>query len=133
MFATLDDVSTRLGRPITDPDEVAQVTAWIGDVEALVVSRIPDLETRVAEGAPSAGVVAMVVANAVIRKVKNPEGYVSAGVDDFNYRYNEAARKGELFLTDEEWRLLVPSQGSGVFSVRPSFEADYSYPSVWLS
>src|SRR5690606_26615651 len=71
MYANLTDVSERLGRPITDPDEVAQVNAWIGDVESLIRSRLPSFEPGL-EGQPSIEVATMVVANAVIRKVKNP-------------------------------------------------------------
>jgi hypothetical protein len=136
MFAVLTDVTTRLGRPITDSYEVAQVTAWIGDVESLILARIPDLETRVGAGSPTAVVVAAVVANAVIRKVKNPDGKVQEGVDDYNYRLNENARKGELFLTDDEWRLLLPVSSSGAFSTRPGFESyldgSWVQPDVWV-
>jgi len=136
MFAVLDDVSTRLGRPITAPDEVAQVNAWIGDAESLVLARIPDLEARVVDGAPTVAVVAMVVANAVIRKIKNPDGKVSEGVDDYNYRYNEQTRKGELFLTDEEWALLTPASSASAFSTRPGFESfrdgTWVHPDVWV-
>lgn len=124
MFANLTDVSTRLGRPITDENEVAQVEAWIGDVEALIVARIPGFAAQVTAGVPAATVVASVVANAVIRKVKNPDGYSSETVDDYTYRRNEDARRGELFLTEGEWSLLSPGSGSGLFSVRPYFEPD---------
>ena len=57
---------------------------------------------------------------AVIRKVKNPDGKVSEGIDDYNYRLNENARKGDLFLTDEEWALIspdLPATLGGAYSV----------------
>lgn len=119
-YATVSDVSTRLGRPITDALEVAQVGAWLEDIEAIILHRISDLADRVADGTPTAAVVAAVEANAVIRKIQNPNGVVSEGNDVYNYRLNENARKGELFLTDEEWARLLPldSTVSGVFSVQ---------------
>ena len=61
----------------------------------------------------------MIEANAVIRKVRNPDGKVSEGNDVYNYRLNENARKGELFLTDEEWALLTPGGGTGAFTITP--------------
>ena len=77
VYANLSDVSTRLGRPITDSTEISQVNAWLADVEALILARIPDLTARVAAASPSVDVVVMIEANAVIRKVKNPDGKVS--------------------------------------------------------
>jgi|SRR5690625_297595 len=137
MYANLNDVEDRLGRPTVDPVEARQVNAWIGDVESLILARIPDLPERVAEGVPTAAVVTMVVCNAVIRKINNPDGKVSEGVDDYQYRYNEQTRKGDLFLTDEEWAMLAPASSSGAFSVTPYGEPDrarYCYPGgpLWV-
>lgn len=135
MWATISDVSTRLGRPITSDVEVAQVNAWIADVEALIGARLPLLAPGV-EGGPSLAVVQMVVANAVIRKVKNPDGKVSEGVDDYNYRYNENTRKGDLFLTAEEWGLLTPASSSSAFTIRPYgaawLDGEWVHPDVWV-
>lgn len=135
-FATISDVSTRLGRPITDPNEVAQVEAWLEDIEAIILNRLPDLPDRVAEGTPSAVVVAAVESNAVIRKIKNPDGKVSEGVDDYNYRLNENARKGELFLTDDEWDLLTPGTPDGAWTIVPGGarrgRGEWLHPDVWV-
>jgi len=132
-FAAISDVSTRLGRPITDPNEVAQVQAWLEDIEAMILARIPDLADLVAAGTPPVQAVVMVESNAVIRKIKNPDGKVSEGVDDYNYRLNENARKGELFLTDDEWELLTPNVVSSAFSTRPGFEPDRGWwPDFWV-
>src|SRR5699024_471749 len=121
----------------TDSDEVKQVNAWIGDVEALISARIPDLEESVnGGGPPSSAVVSMVVANSVVRKVKNPDGKVQEGVDDYNYRLNENARRGELFLTDEEWALLAPAPMSTAFTIRPygspARDGQWVHPDVWV-
>lgn len=123
-YANVSDVSTRLGRPITDPNEVAQVEAWLDDVEALILARIPDLAENVAAGKPSASLVAMVEANAVVRKVKNPDGKQNERIDDYSYGLNADAARGDLFLTDAEWGLLTPASASGAFSTRPGFEPD---------
>jgi len=123
MYANLTDVAERLGRPITDTDEVAQVNAWIGDVEALIHARIRNLAPG-EEGHPSFEVVTMVVCNAVIRKIKNPDGKQNERIDDYSYGLTEEAARGALFLTDDEWALLAPVTATGAFSVQPSWEPD---------
>jgi hypothetical protein len=124
-YATVIDVQTRLGRPITDPTELAQVTAWLGDVEALILERVSDLATVVdTDDGPSTATVVRVECQAVIRKVLNPEGKVSEGVDDYQSRLNADDARTDLFLTDDEWGSLLTGAGAGAFSVRPSFESD---------
>lgn len=123
-YATISDVSTRLGRPITDLSEVAQVGAWLADVEALIVARIPNLADLIVEGRPSLGNVVSAESNSVIRKIRNPDGKQNERIDDYSYGLNEDARRGELFLTDEEWDLLLPASKSGAFSTRPGFDPD---------
>lgn len=123
-YATVADVGTRLGRPITEPAEVAQVNAWLGDVESLILARVPNLVELVDDGRPTAATVAMIEANAVIRKVKNPDGKQNERIDDYSYGLNADAARGDLFLTDAEWALLLPVSASGAFSTRPGFEPD---------
>lgn len=129
MYANLTDVADRLGRPISDALEVTQVNAWIADVEAIILARIPSLDVRLSTGALSPDVVSMVVANAVVRKVKNPDGKQNERIDDYSYGLTESASRGELFLTAEEWALLAPAAGAGGFSTRPGFVPDrYVWP-----
>lgn len=136
MYANLTDVSARLGRPVTDATEVEQVNAWLSDVETLILARIPDMVARVGDNQPSSAVVAMVEANAVVRKVRNPEGKVSERIDDYDYRLNENAGRGELFLTDEEWALLSPGAGAGAFTIRPysvtATSGTWVHPDTWV-
>lgn len=133
-YATVADVGTRLGRPISDEQEQAQVQAWLDDAEAVILSRIPTLADLVAAGAPTVAALVMVETNAVIRKIRNPEGYTSETIDDYTYRYNEQVRRGDIFLTADEWALLLPGSAAGAFTVRPSYEADAVAwpPGFWL-
>lgn len=123
-FANLTDVADRLGRPISDPDEVKQVNAWIGDVEVIIRSRIPDIDDQIGDGALSSDVVTMVTTNAVVRKALNPTGKQNERIDDYSYGLTEDAARGDLFLTESEWGLLMPVSASGAFSVRPGFDPD---------
>lgn len=119
-FANLKDVSDRLGRPITDPSEVDQVNAWIADVSTIINARIPDLTDRLDDGRLRSEVLAFVTATAVIRKVKNPDGKQNERIDDYSYGLTEDAAKGELFLTADEWALLLGDQSDGAFTIGPS-------------
>jgi len=132
-YATITDVSTRLGRPISDPLEVAQVTAWIGDVEALILARIPLMAELITAGSPSISTVTMIEANVVIRKILNPEGKQSEGIDDYRYTRNDDARRGDLFLTGDEWDLLTPNASSGAFTVTPYGMPGYSAPGMYVA
>ena len=38
-YATVIDVATTLGRPITDPDEQNQITNWISKTERIISAR----------------------------------------------------------------------------------------------
>lgn len=135
-YASVEDVSARLGRPITDPTEVAQVQAWLNDAGAVIRSRIPGLDGHVAAGAPTADTVLLVESNAVIRKIRNPEGYTSETIDDYTYRYNEQVRRGDIFLTDEEWALLTPGASGGAWTITPSGArrrcGEWVHPDVWV-
>lgn len=135
-YATVSDVEARLGRPISDPLEVVQVEAWLDDIEALIMARIPDLADRIGDGTPTVSMVVTIEANAVIRKIQNPNGVVSEGNDVYNYRLNENARKGELFLTDQEWALLLPGGGDGAFTITPggyrARDGQWVHPDVWV-
>jgi len=135
-YATVEDVSKRLGRPITAQAEIDQVNAWLADVEQIILARIPDLDERVTEGQPPSGVVVMVEANAVVRKVRNPEGKQNERIDDYSYGLNADAARGELFLTDDEWNLLLPGGSDGAFTIRPAGRVPgpgyWLHPDVWV-
>lgn len=115
-YATVTDVSTRLGRAISDPLEISQVNAWIADIEDKIVSAIPTLDDAILAGAVTTTTVKRVVCQSVIRKIKNPDGKKDERVDDYSYGLNPEAARGELFLTDEEWADITPTTSRGAFT-----------------
>lgn len=138
-YATVEDVQTRFGRTLTTP-ETAQVTAWIGDVEAQVEQRLPTLADQIVAGNPSAVVVKAVVANAVIRVLRNPEGLRQRqfSIDDYSESatVDNVLSAGLLYLTDDEWNLLSPGSSGDAFTIR-SYGAGYRegewlYPDTWV-
>lgn len=117
-YATVEDVAVDLGRDTRSEQERAQIASWIDQAEALIASRIPNLGALVAAGRLSAEVVRMVIVWVVARKVKNPDGKQNERVDDYSYGFDENAKRGAIFLTDEEWDLLIPRAASSSFTVR---------------
>lgn len=131
-FANVKDISDRLGRPITDEAEILQVNSWIRDATTIITSRIPDIQERVTAGTLSADVVTFVIANAVERKIKNPDGKQNERIDDYSYGLNEESARGSIFIADAEWELLQGARAEGAFSILPGGypHGDYWWPTT---
>lgn len=121
MFATTTDVATFLGRHLNGAEE-EQVQLWLKTVEAAVLARVPDMAERIEAGEISADLVRSVVAGVVVRRVNNPSGMRSERIDDYSYSLASDAASASLWLTEDEWALLMPSRYRGAFSVRPAFQ-----------
>lgn len=132
-FTNVAEVGKRLGRVIADQAEIEQVGSWIGDVESLIRSRIRDIDERVAAGEVSSDELTRITSNAVIRKIKNPDGKQNERIDDYSYGLVEDAARGELFLTEDEWASLEGfSDTSGAFTITavatPGISSRWEYP-----
>lgn len=114
--ATLDDVATSLGRPITDMAEVAQVNQWLGDAELLISLRFPDLT------ALNQDALKYVEREAVVARLRNPDGYQYEAIDD--YRYGLPAESRRITITDEWWQMLAPTSRGSFYTVQVSNPLD---------
>lgn len=139
-FAIKADVETRLGRTLTAPEGL-QVEAWLEDLEALVLVRVPDLADRVDSGLPSVAVVKSVFCSAVIRVLRNPEGLRqhTESIDDYSVTktIDVTASAGSLYLSDDEWALLIPGTTGDAFTIRPYGAPDlgagwWVHPDQWV-
>jgi hypothetical protein len=121
-YATLTDVVESLGRPIpVGSTEATQVDRWLANAELLITARIPDLGALITAGQIDQNAVVYVETEAVIRKIRNPDGKVSEDIDDYRYRLNTDAAKGSIFITDDEWALIGPQDlaaPAGAYSVQ---------------
>ena len=121
-YATVSDVEVRYGRTLTTA-EAAQVSAWIDDLEAEILERIPALEALVLLGRPTLGTLKRVISAAIIRKLQNPSGLRTrtVAIDDYSTTetVDSANSAGYLGLTDDEWSLLLPGSGGGAFTITP--------------
>lgn len=120
MFTTVDSVNAYLGRTLSG-DELRQAEFFLKSVEAAIISRVPDMAARLASGAVAQELLESVIAGVVVRKLTNPDGKMSERIDDYSYQRYPDAAKASLWLTDDEWALLLPDSHRGAFSVRPSF------------
>lgn len=121
-YATVADVEVRYGRPLT-PGESAQASAWIDDLEGMILDRIPTLEALILMGRPTLATLRRVICEAVIRKLQNPEGLKSTtvAIDDYSTTKvkDSGLSDGSLRLTDDEWFDLLPGSSGDAFSIRP--------------
>lgn len=134
MTASVQDVATQLGRPIDDPLEINQVTAWIEMAELAIRQRYPNLDQLIADKRISQNAVNMVEASAVARHSLNPEGYTSKSerIDDYQQTYGMTNSAVGITFTDSEWALLTPSDSGaeGAFTITPIGRRPYEsrYP-----
>lgn len=127
-YATTTDVQARLGRSL-DSSEQQIVNARLSDVELIIRSKVPDLDTKVSTGEVDVEVVIMIEANAVLRLIKNIDGYRSETDGNYSYQIDERVASGRLDILPDEWALLGVK--SGAFTIKPSlapYYADCPYP-----
>lgn len=121
-YATVSDVEVRYGRTLSAA-ELAQVGAWIDDLEAEILERIPTLEALILLGRPTEATLKRVECAAVIRKLQNPEGLrtTTVAIDDYSTTktVDSANSAGWLGLTDDEWNLLLPGSSGDAFTITP--------------
>lgn len=109
-YATVIDVATTLGRPITDQDEQAQILNWISKTERIIAAHLGDL------AALDRQILADVISEVVARRARNPDGKRNERIDDYSYTLDAAASAVELTLTDAEWaRLSQDGSTSGAY------------------
>ena len=122
-YATVADVEVRYGRSLTTA-ESAQVTAWIEDLEAEILERVPALEALILLGRPSLGTLRKVLTSAIIRHLDNPKGLKSrtVAIDDYSTTeqpWIQGTPGGGPELSDDEWSKLLPGSSGDSFTITP--------------
>lgn len=114
-YADANDVAARWGK---DPDSLdSAITALIekrlGDVERMILRRIPDLAQQVTDGDIDSEDIEQVECEAVLRLVRNPEGYLSESDGNYSYMLMQEISSGKLEILPDEWSIL----GVGAFGM----------------
>lgn len=104
-YATPTDIAERLGRDL-DESESRIVDTRLEDAEELILARIPDLPEKIADGTVRERLVVMVEAEAVMRLIKNPEGFTQETDGNYSYSISSRVASGRLSIEPEEWSLL---------------------------
>lgn len=104
-YASPDDIAERLGRDL-DESETRIVTTRLEDAEELILARIPDLPQQITDGKIRERLVVMVEAEAVMRLIKNPEGYTQETDGNYSYSISSRVASGRLSIEPDEWSLL---------------------------
>ena len=118
-YAELADVQARYHLPI-DSSMEPLVLARLQDAEDKIRIRIPDLDERVDQGTISKNTVVRVTADAVIRLVRNPDGYISETDGNYTYQLSFDGGGSDLTITPAEWRDLGIRKGIRV--IQPTQE-----------
>lgn len=124
-YATVEDVSSRYGRPLT-AGETAQVDEWLVDLSSDVRIRIPDVGVRMSLSLDYSRLVTRVIAETIGSKLRNPEGLRqrTVSIDDYSETktVDTSNSSGRLWISDEDWSLLIPSTAGEAFSIMPWFQ-----------
>ncbi|MCX8455353.1 hypothetical protein [Paenarthrobacter ureafaciens] len=122
-YATVADVEVRYGQSLSVA-QTAQVTAWIGDLEAEIAERIPNIAELIVLGRPTLATLSRVISTAIIRHLDNPKGLKSRtfAIDDYSETeqpWIQGTPGGGPELSDEDWAKLLPGSSGEAFSIRP--------------
>ncbi|MFF0541736.1 Gp19/Gp15/Gp42 family protein [Prescottella sp. R16] len=104
-YAAAADVTTLWAKE-PEPEVMALIERRLEQVERMILRRIPDLADRIVAGHIDEADVADIEAEAVLRVVRNPDGYASETDGGYSYQFNREASSGKLEILPEEWQTL---------------------------
>lgn len=104
-YASVSDVTARWARTPSD-EETSLIDVRLEDVERLIRRTITDLDDQVDASTIDIDDVVQVEADAVLRLVRNPEGYLSESDGDYTYMMRQDIATGRLEILPEEWEIL---------------------------
>ncbi|MCA2331632.1 hypothetical protein JF714_14390 [Mycobacterium avium] len=107
-----DDVVARWGKAPEDvePEILTLINKRLGDVERMIKRRFKklgrDLDADVTDDTVDVEDVKQVEAEAVLRLVRNPDGYLSESDGNYTYMLQNDLATGKLEILAEEWEIL---------------------------
>ncbi|QGH79689.1 head-to-tail adaptor [Gordonia phage Anon] len=104
-YAKAEDVTTLWAKE-PEPEVLLMIERRLAQVERMLRRRIPNLDSRVEQSADYEADVIDIEADAVLRLVRNPEGYASETDGNYTYMLQQDLSSGKLEITDEEWETL---------------------------
>lgn len=103
-----------------EPEVLALIERRLEQVERMIRRRIVDLDTRVTASATFAADLVDIESDAVLRLVRNPEGYMSETDGAYGYQLKSDLSSGKLEILDEEWVILGVNRLSRMSVIVPN-------------
>lgn len=119
-YATAFDVVTLWAKE-PEPEVMALIERRLEQVERMIRRRIPALDARVSESETFEADLIDIEADAVLRLVRNPEGYISETDGVYTYQLQADLTSGSLQILDDEWTALGVYRLSRMSTIAPSF------------
>lgn len=134
LLPNAQEIAERLGRTLDEP-EGKLVAVLAADALRLIKAKIPSFAERVASGLLDPESVKMVIANAIVRVLKNPDGYRSESMGGMSYTIDTRAAAGFLTILGEEWSFLGVGQATGFIAPETDGYAEARFgvrPDLWF-
>lgn len=104
-----------------EPEVMTLIERRLEQVERMIKRRLPALDDLVTESATFAADLIDIEADAVLRLVRNPEGYMSETDGTYTYQLQSDLSSGRLEILDDEWTILGVNRLSRMSVIAPAF------------
>jgi alkylation response protein AidB-like acyl-CoA dehydrogenase len=117
-YATAADVVVLWAKE-PEPEVMLLIERRLEQVERMIRRRITDLDLRVAASVTFEADLVDIEADAVLRLVRNPEGYISETDGAYMYQLQQDLSVGRLEILDDEWQILGVNRLSRMSIIEP--------------
>lgn len=118
-YATAADVVTLWAKE-PEPEVMTLIERRLEQVERMIRRRIPLLDAKVAASETFEADLIDIEADAVLRLVRNPEGYLSETDGTYTYQLQSDLSSGRLEILDDEWVTLGVNRLSRMSVIAPN-------------
>ncbi|ATN87017.1 head-tail adaptor Ad1 [Mycobacterium phage Anselm] len=118
-YATANDVVVLWAKE-PEPEVMALISRRLEQVERMIKRRIPTLDTKVAASPTFKADLIDIESDAVLRLVRNPEGYISETDGAYTYQLSTDLSQGKLVILDDEWTTLGVNRLSRMSVIAPN-------------
>lgn len=119
-YATAEDVVTLWAKE-PEPEVMTLIERRLEQVERMIRRRVTDLDTQASESDTFLADLIDIEADAVLRLVRNPEGYMSETDGTYTYQLQTDLSSGRLEILDDEWQTLGVFRLSRMSVISPAF------------
>ncbi|QDF18416.1 head-to-tail adaptor [Mycobacterium Phage Rachaly] len=118
-YAKAADVVTLWAKE-PEPEVMSLIERRLEQVERMIKRRIPNLDLRATTDATFKADLIDIEADAVLRLVRNPEGYLSETDGAYTYQLSSDLSQGKLVILDDEWTTLGVNRLSRMSVIAPN-------------